>query len=218
MKFVDVKRLRHRQAGRRGHRHRHPEARPLIITTGRRHRRGRRRRRPARLHRQVHRHEPDLEPGLLQARPRRRQALFLQTAPWKTFSTDIARHKAMRDALGSSITPNDGYTAGGLVHRCWPRSRRRGQQGSDPAGCSRPEVAHQVAYEGMLPDAPATTRRPDARFRRRGLHPRPATAHQCPARQGLLVGRPQGLQARQPSTRSSDRRAGRASARPPSRY
>jgi ABC-type branched-subunit amino acid transport system substrate-binding protein len=37
---------------------------------------------------------------------------FEQTAPWNSWGTDSPGHKAMREALSSVSTPNDGYTSG----------------------------------------------------------------------------------------------------------
>lgn len=56
---------------------------------------------------------PTWNPGLLaSAAAPAIKALYVTSVPWDTWGSETAGHKAMREALGTSVTPNDGYTAG----------------------------------------------------------------------------------------------------------
>lgn len=99
---------------------------------------------------------PSWNPGLLQspAAPALK-ALYLQSAPWKTFTTDSPGHKAMREALGSSITPNDGYTAGWVWSYPLLSALKKAQADGDLTRAGLVKAAKsltKVDYEGMLPD------------------------------------------------------------------
>jgi ABC-type branched-subunit amino acid transport system substrate-binding protein len=99
---------------------------------------------------------PSWNPGLLQspAAPALK-ALYLQTAPWKTFTTDSPGHKAMRDALGSSVTPNDGYTSGWVWSYPLLAALKAAQASGDLTRAGLLKAAKaltKVDYEGMLPD------------------------------------------------------------------
>ncbi|MET7394678.1 ABC transporter substrate-binding protein [Dactylosporangium sp. NPDC005572] len=99
---------------------------------------------------------PTWNPGLLQspAAPALK-ALYLQSSPWKTFSTDSPGHKAMRDALGSSITPNDGYTSGWVWSYPLLAALKKAQADGDLTRAGLLKAAKsltKVDYEGMLPD------------------------------------------------------------------
>lgn len=56
---------------------------------------------------------PSWNPGLLKSPAAAAiKALYLQSSPVEPFGADTPGHKAMRETLGSGVTPNDGYTAG----------------------------------------------------------------------------------------------------------
>jgi len=56
---------------------------------------------------------PTWNPALLEtAAAPALEALYLQSGYWGSFGTETDGHAAMREALGDSVTPNDGYTAG----------------------------------------------------------------------------------------------------------
>jgi len=99
---------------------------------------------------------PTWNPGLLAspAAPALK-ALYLQSSPWPTFSTDSVGHKAMRAALGSSITPNDGYTSGWIWSYPLLAALKKAQADGDLTRAGLLKAAKsltKVDYEGMLPD------------------------------------------------------------------
>lgn len=56
---------------------------------------------------------PTWNPALLEsAAAPALEALYLQSGYWGSFGTETDGHAAMREALGDSVSPNDGYTAG----------------------------------------------------------------------------------------------------------
>jgi ABC-type branched-subunit amino acid transport system substrate-binding protein len=113
---------------------------------------------------------PTWNPGLLQspAAPALK-ALYLQTAPWKTFTTDSPGHKAMREALGSSVTPNDGYTSGWVWSYPLLAALKAAEASKDLTRAGLLKAAKSLAkvdYEGMLPDGAGNyAGGPDGQFR-----------------------------------------------------
>ncbi|GAA2346256.1 ABC transporter substrate-binding protein [Dactylosporangium salmoneum] len=99
---------------------------------------------------------PTWNPGLLQsAAAPALKALYLQSAPWKTFSTDSPGHKAMREALGSGVTPNDGFTSGWVWSYPLLAALKKAQADGDLTRAGLVKAAKsltKVDYEGMLPD------------------------------------------------------------------
>jgi ABC-type branched-subunit amino acid transport system substrate-binding protein len=82
------------------------------------------------------------------------KASYLQTAPWKSFGTDSNGHKAMREALGSSITPNDGYTSGWVWSYPLKAALTKAAADGDLTRAGLLKAAKSlttVDYEGMLP-------------------------------------------------------------------
>jgi ABC-type branched-subunit amino acid transport system substrate-binding protein len=98
---------------------------------------------------------PTWNPGLLQspAAPAIK-ALYLQSAPWNAWSTDTPGHKAMRDAIGTSVTPNDGYTAGWVwsypLKAALEKAVKDGDLTRDGL-LKAVKSLSSVDYEGMLP-------------------------------------------------------------------
>jgi ABC-type branched-subunit amino acid transport system substrate-binding protein len=113
---------------------------------------------------------PTWNPGLLQtAALPALKALYLQTSPWKTFVTDTPGHKAMRDALGSSITPNDGYTSGWIWSYPLKAALEKAAKDGDLTRAGLLKAAKSlttVDYEGMLPSGAGNyAGGPDTQFR-----------------------------------------------------
>ena len=98
---------------------------------------------------------PSWNPGLLAtAALPALKAMFLQTSPWKTFGTDSPGHKAMREALGSSVTPNDGYTSGWVWSYPLKAALMKAAADGDLTRAGLLKAAKSLSsvdYEGMLP-------------------------------------------------------------------
>ncbi len=97
---------------------------------------------------------PTWNPGLLKspAAPAIK-ALYMQSAPWKSWQTDSAGHKAMRDAL-PGVTPNDGYTAGWVWSYPLKAALKKAVDGKDLTRAGLLNAVRSldsVDYEGMLP-------------------------------------------------------------------
>jgi ABC-type branched-subunit amino acid transport system substrate-binding protein len=98
---------------------------------------------------------PSWNPGLLQsaAAPALKSS-FLQSAPWQPFVSDTPGHKAMREALGSSVTPNDGFTSGWVWSYPLKAALDRAAKDGDLTRAGLLKAAKSltsVDYEGMLP-------------------------------------------------------------------
>jgi ABC-type branched-subunit amino acid transport system substrate-binding protein len=98
---------------------------------------------------------PTWNPGLLQsAAAPALTALYLQTAPWNAWGTDSPGHKAMREAVGTSVTPNDGYTAGWVwsypLKAALEKAVKDGNLTRDGL-LKAVKSLTSVDYEGMLP-------------------------------------------------------------------
>ncbi|HEY0639528.1 MAG TPA: ABC transporter substrate-binding protein [Pseudonocardiaceae bacterium] len=98
---------------------------------------------------------PTWNPGLLKspAAPAIK-ALYLQSGPWETFTSDTPGHQAMRDALGSSVQGNDGYTSGWVWSYPLKAALEKAVENKDltRAGVLRAvQSLDTVDYEGMLP-------------------------------------------------------------------
>ena len=81
------------------------------------------------------------------------KALYLQSAPWKSWATDSPGHKAMREAL-PSVTPNDGYTAGWVWSYPLKAALQKAAGNKDLTRAGVLAAVRQlnsVDYEGMLP-------------------------------------------------------------------
>jgi ABC-type branched-subunit amino acid transport system substrate-binding protein len=98
---------------------------------------------------------PTWNPGLLKspAAPAIK-AQYLQSGPWATFTSDTPGHKAMREALGSSVTGNDGYTSGWA----WSYPLKAALEEAASAGdltrsglLKAVKGLKSVDYQGMLP-------------------------------------------------------------------
>ncbi|WP_201436586.1 ABC transporter substrate-binding protein [Saccharothrix sp. 6-C] len=82
------------------------------------------------------------------------KALYLQSAPWKSWATDTPGHKALREAL-PSVTPNDGYTAGWVWSYPLKAALEKAAANKDLTRAGVLAAVRQlnsVDYEGMLPD------------------------------------------------------------------
>ncbi|MFJ6677262.1 ABC transporter substrate-binding protein [Actinosynnema sp. NPDC091369] len=82
------------------------------------------------------------------------KALYLQSAPWKSWATDSPGHKALREAL-PSVTPNDGYTAGWVWSYPLKAALQKAAGNKDLTRAGVLAAVRQlnsVDYEGMLPD------------------------------------------------------------------
>jgi ABC-type branched-subunit amino acid transport system substrate-binding protein len=98
---------------------------------------------------------PSWEPGLLQtsAAPALK-ALFLQSAPWQPYGSATPGHKAMREALGSGVTPNEGYVSGWVGSYPLKAALERAAKDGDLTRAGLLKAARSlttVDYEGMLP-------------------------------------------------------------------
>ncbi|MEU4769196.1 ABC transporter substrate-binding protein [Actinosynnema sp. NPDC023794] len=81
------------------------------------------------------------------------KALYLQSAPWKSWATDSPGHKALREAL-PSVTPNDGYTAGWVWSYPLKAALEKAASNKDLTRAGVLAAVRQlnsVDYEGMLP-------------------------------------------------------------------
>ncbi|HET8640459.1 MAG TPA: ABC transporter substrate-binding protein, partial [Pseudonocardiaceae bacterium] len=99
---------------------------------------------------------PTWNPGLITspAAPALK-ALFLQTAPWDSWGTDSPGHKAMREAIGTSVTPNDGYTAGWVWSYPLKAALEKAAENKDltrEGVLNAVKQLSEVDYEGMLPE------------------------------------------------------------------
>lgn len=98
---------------------------------------------------------PSWNPGLLKtpAAPAIK-ALYLQSGPWQSFAADTPGHKAMREALGSSVQGNDGYTSGWAWSYPLKAALVKAAENKDltRAGLlAAVKSLETVDYEGMLP-------------------------------------------------------------------
>jgi ABC-type branched-subunit amino acid transport system substrate-binding protein len=99
---------------------------------------------------------PTWNPGLLKSPAAAAiKAQYLQSGPWATFTSDTEGHKAMRDALGSNVTGNDGYTSGWIWS--YPLKAALEQAASDGdltrSGLVKAlKKLKSVDYQGMLPE------------------------------------------------------------------
>jgi ABC-type branched-subunit amino acid transport system substrate-binding protein len=97
---------------------------------------------------------PTWNPALLQsASAPALLARYEQSAPWNTWGTDSAGHKAMREALGS-VTPNDGYTSGWVWSYPMKAALSKAVDNGDLTRAGLLAAAKSltsVDYEGMLP-------------------------------------------------------------------
>jgi ABC-type branched-subunit amino acid transport system substrate-binding protein len=99
---------------------------------------------------------PTWNPGLLKSPAAAAiKAQYLQSGPWATFTSDTEGHKAMRDALGSGVTGNDGYTSGWVWS--YPLKAALEQAASDGdltrSGLVKAlKKLKSVDYQGMLPE------------------------------------------------------------------
>jgi ABC-type branched-subunit amino acid transport system substrate-binding protein len=98
---------------------------------------------------------PTWNPGLL-ASPAAPAltALYLQSAPWNAWGTDSPGHKAMREAVGSGVTPNDGYTSGWVWSYPLKAALEKAAKDKDLTReglLKAVKSLSTVDYEGMLP-------------------------------------------------------------------
>jgi ABC-type branched-subunit amino acid transport system substrate-binding protein len=80
--------------------------------------------------------------------------LYEQSAPWGAWGTDTPGHKAMRDALASVPTPNDGYTSGWVWSYPLKAALMKAAASKDLTRAGLAAAAKSltsVDYEGMLP-------------------------------------------------------------------
>lgn len=84
------------------------------------------------------------------------EALYLQSSYWGSYGTDTDGHAAMREALGDSVTPNDGYTAGWAWSYPLKAALEEWLEGDyDKSREGLLEAVgslESVDYEGMLPE------------------------------------------------------------------
>ena len=82
------------------------------------------------------------------------KALYLQSAPWKSWATDSPGHKALREAL-PGVTPNDGYTSGWVWSYPLKAALEKAASNKDLTRAGVLAAVRQlnsVDYEGMLPE------------------------------------------------------------------
>jgi ABC-type branched-subunit amino acid transport system substrate-binding protein len=82
------------------------------------------------------------------------KALYLQSAPWKSWGTDSPGHQALREAL-PSVTPNDGYTSGWVWSYPLKAALEKAAENKDLTRAGVLAAVRQltsVDYEGMLPE------------------------------------------------------------------
>lgn len=81
-------------------------------------------------------------------------ALYEQTVPWHAWGTDTPGHRAMREALSSVDTPNDGYTAGWVwsypLKAALEKAVKDGNLTREGLVAAAKSLT-SVDYEGMLP-------------------------------------------------------------------
>ncbi len=99
---------------------------------------------------------PTWNPGLLTspAAPALK-ALYHQAAPWATYDTDTPGHQAMREALGTDIRGNDGYTSGWVWSYPLKAALEQAAENGDLTRAGLVEAISQlesVDYQGMLPE------------------------------------------------------------------
>jgi ABC-type branched-subunit amino acid transport system substrate-binding protein len=98
---------------------------------------------------------PTWNPGLLQsAAAPALTAMYLQTAPWNAWGTDSPGHKAMREAVGTGVTPNDGYTSGWVWSYPLKAALQKAAKNGDLTReglLKAVKSLNTVDYEGMLP-------------------------------------------------------------------
>ncbi|GGN22076.1 branched-chain amino acid ABC transporter substrate-binding protein [Lentzea pudingi] len=97
---------------------------------------------------------PTWNPGLLKspAAPAIK-ALYMQSAPWKSWSTESVGHTALRAAL-PGVTPNDGYTAGWVWAYPLKAALEKAAANKDLTRAGVLAAVRQLSsvdYEGMLP-------------------------------------------------------------------
>jgi ABC-type branched-subunit amino acid transport system substrate-binding protein len=98
---------------------------------------------------------PSWNPGLIAspAAPALK-ALYEQTAPWDSWGTDSPGHAAMREAIGTQVTPNDGYTAGWVWSYPLKAALEKAAENKDltrEGVLNAVKQLNEVDYEGMLP-------------------------------------------------------------------
>jgi ABC-type branched-subunit amino acid transport system substrate-binding protein len=82
------------------------------------------------------------------------QALYLQAGPWGPWDSDTPGHKAMREALGTPATINDGYTAGWVWSYPIKAALEKAVANKDltrQGVFNAAKSLTSVDYEGMLP-------------------------------------------------------------------
>jgi len=98
---------------------------------------------------------PTWNPGLLKsAAAPAIKALYLQSGPWETFTSDTPGHKALREAVGSSVQPNDGYTSGWVWSYPLKAALEKAVANKDLTRAGLLDAVKSldsVDYEGMLP-------------------------------------------------------------------
>ncbi len=81
-------------------------------------------------------------------------ALYLQSGPWGPWGSDTPGHEAMREALGTPETLNDGYTAGWVWSYPMKAALEKAAENRDLTRAGLLAAAKSltsVDYEGMLP-------------------------------------------------------------------
>jgi ABC-type branched-subunit amino acid transport system substrate-binding protein len=82
------------------------------------------------------------------------KALYFQAGPWGPWATDTPGHQAMRAAIGTPATINDGYTAGWVWEYPLKAALQKAAQNKDLTRAGLVAAAKSltsVDYEGMLP-------------------------------------------------------------------
>jgi hypothetical protein len=102
------------------------------------------------------------------------KALYEQSAPWNSWSTDSPGHKALREALASVNPPNDGYTAGWVWSYPLKAALDKAAAANKLTRDGVLEAAKSltsVDYEGMLPsEAGNYAAGPDGLFRQTAIY------------------------------------------------
>jgi len=99
---------------------------------------------------------PTWNPGLLKSPAAAAiKAQYLQSGPWATYASDTPGHKAMRDALGSGVTGNDGYTSGWVWSYPLKAALEKAAADGDLTRSGLLKALNglkSVDYQGMLPE------------------------------------------------------------------
>ncbi|HET8684947.1 MAG TPA: ABC transporter substrate-binding protein [Micromonosporaceae bacterium] len=138
---------------------------------------------------------PTWNPGLIGGPAARAiTALYEQSSPWNTWSTDSPGHKAMREAIGTPPGgPNDGYTSGWVWSYPLKAALEKAAADNKLTRDGLLEAAKSLSsvdYEGMLPTGAGNyAAGPDGQVRHTAIYkPDPAGATKVSQVKDLFIG------------------------------